>query len=113
MAMKKMTGAKKPVAKMATTKSRGSKTAEQMGNMNQRETVRAQRGGGTVTSKRDVANAKAKDAANKKAKNGIPKLNEASASRASQRAGGSKNLSYGEMKAKPTRKSGAKALRGR
>jgi hypothetical protein len=51
MAMKKMTGAKKPVAKMTstgsakkTTVSRGSNTAKQIGDMNQRESFNAYRG---------------------------------------------------------------------
>jgi hypothetical protein len=51
MAVKKMTGAKKPAPKMAVkakpkpkvTTSRGSKTASQVGDMNQREWFNAQR----------------------------------------------------------------------
>jgi hypothetical protein len=45
MAMKKMTGASKPAAKMAAKAkpSRGSKTDKQMGDMNQRESYNAKR----------------------------------------------------------------------
>lgn len=72
MAIKKETGGKKPLAKMATnakskvTKSRGSNTPKQIGNMNQREGYNAVRGqssktvsgGIAYTSKMDKTNAK-------------------------------------------------------
>jgi hypothetical protein len=105
MAMKRESGgSKKPVKraiiKAKATKSRGSKSAEQMGNMNARENVRVNKYYKDIVSKKTVDNAKAKDAANAKAKNGIPRLDEASAPRRNQRAGGGKNLSTTEMGSK-------------
>ena len=128
--MKKVTGAKKPVAKMATTKSRGSKTAKQMGDQNQRELYNAYRGmkeGGTygknakypgftinkpLLAKDKVSKAQATP---KKSKSGgmqIPGGNEALAGRNDQRAGGSKNLSAKEMRAKKLKAKTAAANKG-
>ena len=83
-----MTGAKKPVAKMATTKSRGSKTATQVGNQNQIESSRVSKLGKVTAAQAKAENPKNKIAEGKKSAVGVRNM---------QRAGGSKNLSNREM----------------
>jgi hypothetical protein len=132
MAIKKVTGAKKPVAKTTTkakpktsvTKSRGSKSATQVGNDNQRELYNLYRGmkeGGTygknakypgftinkpLLAKDKISKA---ETVSKKSKSGGPQKfggNEALAARNMQRAGG-KTVTKKVQPAKP------RASRGR
>jgi hypothetical protein len=118
MAMKKMTGAKKPVAKMATTKSRGSKTATQVGNMNAMENVRVNKYYKNIVSKAEVKGMKSegksqsKTFTNARGEKFGAKTSEVARARKSQRAGGGKNL--GPMEKKPMSKVvKPKAPRGR
>ena len=90
-----MTGAKKPVAKMATTKSRGSKTATQVGNQNQIESSRVSKSGKVTAAQAKAENPKNKIAEGKKSAVGVRNM---------QRAGGSKNLSNREMYEKRNRR---------
>ena len=114
-----MTGAKKPVAKMATTKSRGSNTAKQVGDMNQRETYNASRDGNTRGSNSRGTGAKVTkaEASQKSQRIGTPNKSRPGKvmmgiereAYLAQRAGGSKNLSSKEIKAASARKSNPKA----
>jgi hypothetical protein len=145
MAIKKMTSAKKPVAKMATKaksgkkpvdyvpsasagksnpasamkgkgslpksatmKSRGSKTAKQMGDMNQREWYNARRGQSGTGSKATYAEAVksySKDTP-------TPLKGKRLEQYEQQRAGGSKNLTLTERKAKAIKAKGAANAKG-
>jgi hypothetical protein len=135
MAIKKMTSAKKPVAKMATKaksgkkpvdyvpsasagksnpasamkgkgslpksatmKSRGSKTAKQMGDMNQMESTRLTKAGKVTAAQAKAFNPKQKVAEGKSSPVGVRNM---------QRAGGSKNLSNQEMYSRRNAKSAA------
>jgi hypothetical protein len=99
MAMKRESGASKKPAKGKATasKSRGSKTAVQMGNMNQMEAVRQKANPtsniSSYRAKKTVATSKGTKLGNKN-------------QRLEQRAGGSKNKSTAEMKSKGNRKDG-------
>lgn len=102
MAMKPM---KKPVAKMATTKSRGSNTKVQVGNQNQIESTRVNK---NYPNKTTTAQAKTTKRAS--GVKGIFNRNEATAGFIAQRAGGSKNLSSKEMGAKAKIAAGNKGV---
>ena len=100
-----MTGAKKPAAKMTstgsakkTTVSRGSTTKVQVGNDNQREAIK-QKGNPAFAGNKTYRPTK--------------QMSTLSRGRLDQRAGGSKNLSEKEMKAKVMPKAKPKASRGR
>ena len=131
MAMKKESGAKKPMAKMASkakTTSRGSKSTTQVGNDNQRELYNAYRGmkeGGTygknakypgftinkpTLAKNKISKAEATPKGSKSG--GMKKLggNEALAARNAQRAGGA---TVKVQPAKPKAMPKGKASRGR
>jgi hypothetical protein len=100
MAMKKESGAKKPMAKMASkakTTSRGSNSKVQVGNENQREAVR-QKGNPAFAGDKTYRPTKT--------------MATSARGKLDQRAGGSKNLSEKEMIAKGNSRR-AKASRGR
>lgn len=103
-----MTGAKKPVAKMATTKSRGSNTAKQIGDMNQREWYNANRGKagtGSKATRAEAVKSYSKDTP-------TPLKGKRLEQYEQQRAGGSKNLTLTERKAKVIKAKGAANAKG-
>lgn len=106
MAMKPM---KKPVAKMATTKPRGSKTATQVGNDNAREARNLYRGNqkgkdSNLTSKGQIAKAKSDGYSSSKNPTNKGYFDAMVKGRSNERAGGSANLSSMEKKAKANAK---------
>jgi hypothetical protein len=128
MAMKKMTGgsesvkktktmpkaaklmgapasARQKVAKMTTTKSRGSNTKVQVGNQNQIESTRVNKNYPDKTT-----TAQAKTTKRAPGVKGMFNKNEATAGFVAQRAGGSKNLSSKEMGAKAKIAAGSKGV---
>jgi hypothetical protein len=107
MAIKKTTprggpGAKRVAKKTTTTKSRGSKTAKQMGDMNAMESTRVNK---YYPDKITTAQA------SKGKKSGF-RMNEAIPGFMDQRAGGSKNISFKEMQAKKLKAKTAAANKG-
>jgi hypothetical protein len=129
MAMKKMAGGtKKPVAKkIAVTKSRGSRTATQVGNENARENVRVNKYYKNIVSKAEVkgmskeGKSQSKTFTNARGEKFGANGSEVARARKSQRAGGGKNLGPMEKpkpKAMPAKAAGrpkkmAKAPKGR
>jgi hypothetical protein len=94
--------------KTAVTKSRGSKTAKQMGDMNQREWYNARRGQSGTGSKATWA-----EAVNSYSKDTPTPLKGARLKQyEEQRAGGGKNLTLAEMKAKAIKAKGAANAKG-